>query len=200
MTDQTMFKDYKIIDKLDFRNNKRHLTISYWLRLLGLFVFGGVFFTIVYLFKGKISFTALLHIKISGLPAIASILLMILDIILVLYLHELIHASVFYFTHGQKPQIGIRGFVIFAAASKQIITRNQMIVNAMAPFIVISLIGLFLVLIIPVGYVSWVFIPTLVNAAAAGGDFMTLYFVKKHPANSLYNDVGDILYALKPIK
>ncbi len=116
----------------------------------------------------------------------------------VLYLHEMIHAAVFCFTHGQKPKIGMRGFVIFAAAPQQILTKNQVIVNAMAPFTIISIIGLSLVLFMPGSYFSWIFIPTLVNAAAAGGDFMTVYFVKKHPKTIRYNDVGDILYALKP--
>jgi hypothetical protein len=39
--------------------------------------------------------------------------------------------------------------------------------------------------------------PTLVNAAAAGGDFMVVYFVLKHSRQTQYRDVGDIIDALE---
>ena len=191
---------YEITDKLDFRNNKKQLINSYWLRLVGLLFFGILFFAITKWQNNQITIQTLFNLEIEGLHGAFSILFLFFDIVFVLYFHELIHAAVFYITHGQKPQIGMKGFVIFAAAPEQILTKSQLIINALAPFLVISIIGITLMFVIPVQYLGWIFIPTLINAAAAGGDFMTVFFVNKYPDSFRYNDVGDILNVLKPQK
>lgn len=139
----------------------------------------------------------LLSIKIMGVSAIWSVFLLILNVILVLYLHELVHAAVYCISSGQKPRIGMRGLVIYAAAPDKLVSRTWMLINAMAPFVVISLMGFFLMLSVPEQLLSWVFIPTLVNAAAAGGDFMVVFFVLKHSRETQYQDVGDIISALE---
>ena len=192
--------NYQIKDKLDFRNNKKQLRNSYLLRMSGLVLFGIMFFAIAQLHYNQLTVPKAFNLKIEGVHGFVSILLLIFDVVFVLYLHELVHASVFFATHKHKPQIGIKGFVIFAAAPNQILTKVQLITNALAPFTVISVVGIGLMLVIPIQHIAWIFIPTLVNAAAAGGDFMTVFFVKKYPKTYRYNDIGDILYVLKPIK
>ncbi len=181
------------IDSLDFRNNKQHLLFSYVLRLIGVVLFGLLFLFITKAIKNssEVSLLHLVNIQIPSVPAFVSILLVALDVILVLYLHELIHAAVVFITHKQKPHIGIRGFVIFAAAPDKILTKTQFIVNAMAPFTVISLIGVALIFLLPQPLLSWVFIPTVVNAAAAGGDFMAVIWALKQPPNAVFIDYGD---------
>ncbi len=189
---------YEITDKLDFRNNKKQLINSYWLRLAGLLFFGILFIAITKWQNSEITIQTLINLEIEGLHGVFSILLLFFDIVFVLYFHELIHATVFYITHEQKPKIGMKGFVIFAAAPEQVLTKSQLIINALAPFVVISIIGIILMFVIPIQYFAWIFIPTLINAAASGGDFMTVFFVKKYPETFRYKDVGDILYVLKP--
>lgn len=192
-------ENYKIIDKLDFRNNKKQLIYSYLLRLLGLIFFGLVFFALAYWQNNQTTIQALFNLEIENVHGFVSILLLIIDVAFVLYLHELIHAAVFYITHKQQPKIGMNGFVIFAAAPERILTKQQLVINALAPFTVISVIGIGFMFLIPIQYSAWIFIPTLVNAAAAGGDFMTVFFVNKYPKTYRYNDAGDILNVLKPI-
>ena len=191
------FKNLNKIDSLDFRNNKRQLVTSYLLRILGVFVFALLFLIIAKYFKNSfnVSMNLLLNIKIESLPSIVSIFLVILDVLLVLYLHELIPATVFFISHKQKPQIGIHGFIIFAAAPDKILNKFQLIINALAPFTVITLIGLLLIFFTPLDYLSWIFIPTVVNAAAAGGDFMTAIWSAKKPKNTKFIDTGDITNA-----
>jgi hypothetical protein len=191
---------YSIIDTLDFRTNSSQLILSYVYRIIALFVFGGLFYGYVQIVHGPTEFQTLVNIEIEGMPGIVSVLLLILDLVFVLYLHELIHAGVYYCTKKQKPKIGMRGWVIFAAAPRQINSRQEMIVNAIAPFAGISLAGLTALSCIPIEMASWVFIPTLANAAASGGDFMTIAFVLKQEKNALFNDVGDIIYSILPIK
>ena len=190
-------ENLKKIDSLDFRNNKKQLIISYLLRILGVLIFSFVFFLIAKsLYEpDQIFFKNLIEIKIESIPSFASIILIIIDVVVVLYLHELIHAAVFYLTHKQIPKIGIRGFIIFAAAPNKIINKNQIIINALAPFLVITVIGIVLMTLIPINFSSWIFIPMIVNAASAGGDFMTIYWVSKQPKGAKFIDIGDITNA-----
>ena len=190
-------KNSEPIDSLDFRNNKQQLILSYLLRISGVLIFGYLFFVIAeHLYKtDQVNFKKLFEIEIQSLPSIVSIILIIIDVVVVLYLHELIHAAVFYFTHKQKPKIGIRGFIIFAAAPNKILNKNQMITNAFAPFVVITLVGFLLMTLIPIDFSSWIFIPMVVNAAAAGGDFMTFYWILKQPKGAKFIDIGDITNA-----
>jgi len=189
---------FRTIDKLDFRNDHSQLIRSYIYRIISLFIFAGIFYWYVNFIHGKTSFQSLVNIEIKEVSGFVSVLLLIADLMLVLFLHELIHAGIYYLTKNQKPQIGIRGLVIYAAAPTQMISRKEILVNAIAPFIVITLIGLVTVMFLPTTIISWVFIPTLVNAAASGGDFMTIWFVLKQNKSASFNDVGDIIYAIYP--
>ena len=185
------------VDTLDFKNNKSQLIISYLLRLSGIIFFGFLFWMATIFIKNNegITIETLLRIKIETLPSLVSILLIVLDVIFVLYIHEIIHALVFFITHKQKTQIGIRGFIIFAAAPNKVLNKYQLIINAFAPFTLITILGFSLIYFINVNYLSWVFIPTVVNAAAAGGDFMTVLWAAKQANNTKFVDSGDITIA-----
>ena len=185
------------IDSLDFRNNKKQLIISYLLRAFGVLIFGYIFILITrYLANNsEILLKDLINIEIKSLPPILSIILIILDVGVVLFFHEIIHASVVFITHRQKPKIGIRGLIVYAAAPESVLTKTQFIITALAPFLVISLIGCMLIFFIPQRFLSWIFIPTVVNAAAAGGDFMAVVWALRQPINAKFIDKGDITNA-----
>ena len=189
----------RCVDQLDFRNNRKQLLGSYLLRFLGAFLFGFLFQYFLNVFRTDLGLAALLNIEIEGIAAVWSVFLLILNVILVLYLHELVHAAVYYASSGQAPRLGMRGLVIFAAAPDKLISRRAMLINAWAPFVVISLLGFGLMIFVPEPFLSWVFIPTLVNAAASGGDFMVVYFVLKQARHTLYRDVGDIISAMEKL-
>lgn len=190
------------ISTLDFRDNKQLVVLSYALRVLGAVIFGGLFYaaTNVIHSDAGLTFESLVTIAIDGVPDIASIGLIVFAIIFVLWLHELVHASVFYIHTGAPPRIGIRGPIIFASAEGFLNTRRAMLVNALAPFVVISALGLLLMAIAPVSVLAWVFIPTVVNAAAAGGDFMAVNWLIGLPHGTKIEDHGDLLIAYHPTK
>mgnify|MGYP006268713843 CR=1 FL=1 len=189
--------NFKQIDALNFRDNKKQLLLSYLLRVLGLIIFGILFlFVIRYLTNSsEITLKELLYIEIKSIPPILSIILILFDVGVVIFFHEIIHASVVFITHRQKPKIGIRGFIVFAAAPDSVLTKSQFIITALAPFLVISILGCLLILFIPHGLWSWVFIPMVINAAAAGGDFMAVAWALKQPKEAKFIDRGDITYS-----
>lgn len=185
------------LSRLDFRNSIQLTALSYLLRLIGAVIFGVLFFQIAQRLRPDetLTLTALISIGIDGVPAIASIILVVLDVIGVLWLHECIHAAVFAITSGAPPRIGIRGAMIFASAEGYLMGRNAMLVNAIAPFIVISALGLLLLPLVPSAALAWIFIPTVVNAAAAAGDFMAVAWLATLPASATIEDHGDVLEA-----
>lgn len=185
------------ISKLDFRDNTQLMLISYGLRLIGAVVFSIAFYLIVQQMypSQAVSLESLITIKLEGIPDIASIVLIIGAVVGVLWLHEMIHATVFFFHTGSSPQIGMRGPIIFASAVGYLNTRNAMIVNALAPFVVISLLGVLLMTVVPQQLLAWIFIPTVANAAAAGGDFMAVQWLLSLPKDSQIEDHGDVLIA-----
>jgi len=185
------------ISKLDFRDNTQLMLASYGLRLIGAVVFSIAFYLIVqqmYPYQA-VSLESLIMIKLEDLPDIVSIVLIIIAVIGVLWLHEFIHASVFYIHTGASLRIGMRGPIIFASAIGYLNTRNVMIVNALAPYIVISLLGMLLMTVVPYELLAWIFIPMVANAAATGGDFMAVYWLLSIPTERLIEDHGDILVA-----
>lgn len=188
------------ISTLDFRDNKQMMLFSYGLRAMGAIVFSAIFYLIVGQVHPDVGLTleSLITIRVDGLPDIVSIALIIGAVVFVLWLHELIHASVFMAHTGATPNIGMRGPMIFASAEGYMNTRNAMIINALAPFVVISVLGLLLMAIVPVSALAWVFIPTVANAAAAGGDFMAVYWLLSLPGHAKIEDHGDVLIAYQP--
>ena len=190
-------ENLKQIDLLDFRNNKKQLIISYFLRAIGVIVFGYIFLLITNILANdsEVVLKELINIEIKSLPAILSVILIIIDVSIVIFLHELIHASVVFLTHRQKPRIGIRGLIVYAAAPESVLTKTQFIITALAPFLLISIIGCMLIFFIPQSFLSWIFIPTVVNAAAAAGDFMAVLWALKQPENAKFIDEADITYA-----
>lgn len=189
------------ISTLDFRDNQQLVIISYVLRALGAVIFAGLFYLAATAIHPNAGLTleALVTITIDGVPDIVSIGLIIFAVIFVLWIHELVHASIFYAHVGAPLRIGIRGPIIFASAEGYLNTRNAMIVNALAPFVVISVLGLLLMAVIPVTALAWVFIPTVANAAAAGGDFMAVGWLLSLPSSTKIDDHGDVLIAYDTI-
>ena len=193
----SQFDDYKRISTLDFANNKKQLALSYLIRLIGVAVFTLLFVAIIRVFHPELPATlgTFFNIGLEGASQLVSYLLVAVSVVLVLLLHELVHAAVFYLDQHVPPQIGWRGLTIFAAAPGFLSTRKSMVINALAPFTVISILGLTLIAILPVDWVSWIFIPIMVNAAAAGGDFMTVVWLRKLPEDAKIEDNGDVLTA-----
>lgn len=188
---------YTKLSSLDFNQDKGQLALSYLLRLIGVVVFGLIFLGFTRLIHPQlpVSLATYLTIELPNNSVIVSYILIAISVVLVLTLHELVHASVFYIDQRIPPKIGWRGLSIFAAAPGYLSKPNIMIVNALAPFVVISVLGIILIAVLPLGFLPWIFIPTVVNAAAAGGDFMAVVWLRKQPEDVMIEDHGDVLIA-----
>jgi len=156
--------------------------------LLALIAFGFLFTSLYTLFTGNIDFN-----YNSG-----SILISAALVIGTFVLHELIHGA-FMSKYGGKPRYGagIAHYILpyFYATTKTIFTRNQFIVIAIAPLVVISLAAIGIMAAFPL-IAHWMIIPFVLNGSGAVGDLWVTRNILRCPKHVLLEDQksGLIIY------
>jgi putative zincin peptidase len=153
------------------------------------------FFTSLYtLFTGNIGFNY----------TRGTILISVALFIGTLVLHELIH-GVFMSKYGGKPNYGagIAHYILpyFYATTKTIFTRNQFIVIAIAPLVVISLVVIGIMAAFP-SIAHWMIIPFVINGSGAVGDLWVTRNILRCPKHVLVEDrkTGLIIYGTETDK
>ncbi len=155
---------------------------------LALFAFGFFFTSLYTLFTGNVGFNFT-----SG-----TILISVALFVGTMVLHELIHGA-FMSKYGGKPSYGagIAYFILpyFYATTKTVFTRNQFIVIAIAPLVVISLVVIGIMAAFP-SIAHWMFIPFVMNASGAVGDMWVTRNVLRYPKHVMLEDrkTGLIIY------
>jgi hypothetical protein len=95
----------------------------------------------------------------------------VVSYIVVLPLHELIHALAFLFWGG-KPYFGAKlPLALYCGAKNQLFWRNHYLVVGLAPLVVITLAGVILTLLAP-ALASYLLFATIGNIAGAAGDVL----------------------------
>jgi preprotein translocase subunit Sec61beta len=160
--------------------------------ILAFFAFGFFFTSLYTLFTGEVGF------NITSGTILGTIVISVTLIIGTIVLHELIH-GVFMSKYGGKPSYGagIAHYILpyFYATTKTIFTRNQFIVIAIAPLVVISLVGIGFMAAFP-SIAHWMFIPFVINASGAVGDLWITRNIFRYPKHVLVEDrkTGLIIY------
>lgn len=127
-------------------------------------------------------------------------LVLLLLVLTVLPLHEWIHGIAIRWA-GHRPRYGMKGVnigpitipvVLFATADNAYFQRTPFIVIAMAPFVVITLTGMALMIFLPdyIGY--YVGLALIINGAGAIGDIWMTVVVLRYPeSKTLVRDEED---------
>jgi hypothetical protein len=151
--------------------------LDYLRRKSGLMIF---FWTVCILFLG----TALIvRINISGYFSYKNIFLHSLLGLIVLPLlyipvHELLHIIPYFLTGARRIRIGmdLKQYMFYVTAHRHVAGRRQFTIVAWVPFLLTSLLAVYLVLILP-GLWKWSFSLFLfVHATMCAGDFALLNF------------------------
>lgn len=103
-------------------------------------------------------------------------------------LHELLHIIPYYLTGARDIRIGMdmKQYMVYVAAHRYVTTKRQYHLVALFPFILMSIVLIYLVFTLP-GLWKWsLSLLTFVHATMCAGDFAMLNFYAVHPGKKIY--------------
>ena len=125
----------------------------------------------------------------------ASLLLFVLEMLVctavVILAHELVHGAFFWIYSRSRPVFGLRSGYAFAAAPGWFFPPRQYLVIALAPLILLSVLGMLLVAILPAGALALALFGMVVNASGAVGDLWIAFKVIRERRPIVIEDLGD---------
>jgi hypothetical protein len=135
----------------------------------------------------------------DALTGRASVLTVVVLAAGVIVVHETTHAIVMRL-FGRQPVFGTlyMGLAFYAAAPGQPFTRNQWLAVALAPLVVLSLLGCTVMPFISSTFAAPLVFWLAVNAAGSGADAWMSLRVLRYPRESYVIDEGDGLRVLLP--
>jgi hypothetical protein len=153
---------------------------------LWLFLVSGVAFVTLDL----VAYYLRTHMWITPITVWSVIIWLVFNIVcyvLILPIHELIHALIFLLAGG-KPHFGAKlPLVLYCGAQNQVFRRNVYFVIGLAPLVLISLGGIAAILLNP-GLAAYALLAWIGNFAGAAGDILVVRRLMRLPQHSLIED------------
>ena len=132
-------------------------------------------------------------LSISGSISLSVILTSIGLTIIVLVVHELIHGVLFWMFTRSRPVFAVRLTYAYAGAPTWYIPSRQYAFVALGPLVIIGALGLLLMLVVPISWISIIAFLAALNTGGAIGDIYVFTRLLKGSPSSLANDTGDIV-------
>ena len=164
-----------------------------------LLVIGGVFFVLLDV-AAYILQTHTTRGGIGGWTLLLWIVINIVGYLLILPVHELIHAAAFTLWGG-KPYFGMKlPYALYCGAKNQLFRRNQYLVVGLAPLVVITLAGIIFTLVSP-ALATYTIFATVGNFSGAAGDVWAVWRLLRLPPSVLVEDTasGYRIWELTPL-
>ncbi len=182
---------YKFRDQLDF-NQPSVKTITGAAGVVLFFAFGWIFVQIGMVLRSD--FAALLASKdfnLSMIPLMLMLIILLVITVLMAFFHEAIHGFFYWLYSRQKPLFGLNLPYAWSAIPPDVyLHRNQYIVAALAPLVIISLAGILLIQHVPLWMIPPLIAFLTFNAASAISDLYLAGWLLRKPANALISDEG----------
>jgi len=167
--------------------NKR----AFWLlqipATLGFFIFGFLFlWWTIWLRPGYF------HTLSTGVVIVLpDLLFLIIGFVVFIVLHELVHGAFFWIYSRSRPKFGFRGGYAYAAAPGWFFPRRQYLIIALAPFVLLSILGMVLVAVVPTAALAAILFGMVANASGAVGDMWIAFMIIRERRNIVIEDLGD---------
>ena len=128
-----------------------------------------------------------LALGINGRGLLLWLVINVIGYILILPIHEVVHALAFLFWGG-KPYFGTKlPLALYCGAKNQLFHRNQYLVIGLAPLVVLTIAGIIFTLLNPV-LASYTLFASLGNVSGAAGDVWTVARLLRYPKSALVED------------
>lgn len=135
-----------------------------------------------------------LHFQVLTLERLWSILNLVIILAILFAIHELIHAIFLWVFTGQLPNLVAGGGGIAIRLPGWYIPRNQFLIVNLAPFVVISLMGILLLAGVPESYISLTVFYTAMNIAGSIFDIFTTVYLFLLPPSIYLGTEGTIYF------
>jgi hypothetical protein len=154
-----------------------------------LFILFGMFFSWYgALFHPELTFS----LGITPENGISVLLLMIGVIVGQMVLHELVHGAFFWFFTQSRPKFGFRIWYAYAAAPGWFLPRGQYLVVTLAPFVLLSVLGMLLLAIVSqAATLITILFATVINATSAVGDLWIAFLIIRERRPIVVEDMGE---------
>lgn len=176
-----------LVYSLNLFNNKRVFWLLQIPATIGFFLFSWLFIRWTIWLRPDFSQVLRAGVEIP----LSALLVLILGMAISIVLHELVHGAFFWFFSHSRPRFGFRGGYAYAAAPGWFFPRRQYVVIGLAPFVVLSAIGMILVIFVPLEILAALLMAMTANAAGSVGDLWIVFLAIRQRRNIIVEDLGD---------
>jgi len=190
----TLKESYHQVWQLDMRKTK-NLVIANVTGLLVLVIGSPLVYLLVrWLRPGiRLSYTIVIGAMDVSIPAL------LLAMILMLVFHEVLHGLCFWIFTRSVPKFALKIYYAYAAAPGWYLAKWPYFITALAPFAVITLLGLVGMIFGPPAAIFPLMLVTLLNASGAAGDLWVVIALLRRSASVLVEDSGDRVTFYEPM-
>lgn len=182
---QTLPETYQLEGTMDLSKDKRLAII---LNLLGVVVFllsGGIFVRVALMMRGGNEFSVAFD------NVLFALFMCVLVVILAIVVHEVLHGISFWYLTKGKPKFGIKGLYVYAAVPDWYLPRRTYFVVALAPLVVVTVVGVLLMPIVNHVLLPFLLIWMVINFSGSIGDIAIVAWLLRKPQTVYINDFGD---------
>jgi hypothetical protein len=197
---RTLPPHYKPLLTLDLAKNRRFSTGLNVVAAGVFFLFGGLAVLLSSALRPDTVIAILrdlVWLQAAGVLAIIAVLVGLQFLMVVL--HEAVHGAFFWIFTRERPAFGLKPpFAAYAAAPDWHLPRDQHLVVGLGPFVVITLVGMALLVVVPAVLVPSLLFVVVSNAAGAVGDFAMVAWLMRQPRDVLVKDIGSAITIYQP--
>jgi hypothetical protein len=185
---RTLPEHYALVWELDIKNGTR-LNIILQIAGLGWMLLAGVLLTGCVTWIRPNLWQA--FAVAGGLPALAVLGLLLLNMIITISLHELVHGLFFWLFSKHPVQFGLGPGYAYAGMPGWFFPRDLYLVIGLAPLILLSGLGLIACAFIPLSWLAALLTGMIINAGGAIGDMYVCMRICREDPQVLIKDTGD---------
>ncbi len=183
---------------LDLSTNRKAAVALSLLGIALFFVFGGLFIYAIGQMRPQDT-GEMTSVVIHGLGSLLLAILIAVAInIVVVVLHEAVHGVFIWLFTRSRPGFAFKIWYAYASAPTWYLPRNQYLIVALAPLVVLTVLGFALAPFIPAGLLVPLLLFMTLNASGAVGDIGVAIWLLFQPPDCLANDRGDAVTLYVP--
>ncbi len=195
---QELPENYRLSKRINLRENVR---LAVWLNVAAF----GMLIPTIWLLLLLIRFTnpditsVGRLIQLNGTTLI-KLMGVVISLGIVLITHEMVHGFFFWTATKTRPVFGLQLSYAYAAAPGWFIPAHIYLWIGIAPFLLLDIVGVLLLIVSPVGLILYIAAAIAMNTTGSIGDLWILFTLLRQPPGCLVQDRGDDVAFYIPVR